>query len=212
MKTWLWPILGGLAAAAMLYFVLSSSCERQQDKPGHRADSVLADTMRYVRQIASQDSTLARLDSVIRATDRDRDRWKRTALASLARDDADQAAVDSTVEAGVPDSVAPAVFWKDQWETQRRITARLRSETVPALLATIAADSLAIVQRDTEKLELESQRDFARMRAREVTREFQRYRDDSKPGIDLGLFRVPEWVGYAAAATAGVGLTLAVTK
>ncbi len=208
---WVGPILGGLVSALLIYAVLSGSCERQ-DQPGQRADSVLADTIKYVRAIASQDSTIARLDSVIRVTDRERARWKRIAQSSLHSVDRAQAEVDTAAMQGVPDSVHPAVYWKDLYERQRRVTVQLRIETVPALLATIAKDSLGIWQRDTEKLELESQRDFARMRVREITREFQTYRNATKPGIDLGLFRVPEWVGYAAVGIGAAGLTYVAVK
>lgn len=203
-------VLGVLALALLLYLGLSGGCPAR-DPSGVRADSVLTDTT-WKATVRAQDSAITRLEDSLRVSDRERVRWKRLALVSIRAVDSLQAEVDATVAAGVPDTVPPAVFWKDRWEEQRRVTARLRDETVPALLATIAADSVGIGQRDAALQEMRGQRDSARARANEVTAEFRRYRADTRPGIDLGLFRVPAWVGYAAVAVGSAAVTVAVVK
>jgi len=208
-----WLIFAGAIVVAGLAIAgLAGSCERDRDVPGQRADSVLATDTTYRQHIADQDVVIARLEDSIRASDRTSRRWRDSARVLTRRVDASQAAINSTVAAGVPPGVEPAVFWRDQFQAQARVAASLRLQVIPALEATIAADSIAIVLRDTEKLELESQRDFARERARQVTAEFARYRQDSKPGIDLGLFRVPEWVGYAVVGVGAATLTYVAVK
>ncbi len=209
---WVWLLLGGGLLGGLAVGGTMGSCDRGRDESGRRADSVLATDTTWQQTVRVQDAVIARQDSVIAATERERARWKRLALRSLRAVDSLQVDVDSTLARGVPDSVSPAAYWQDQYAAQRRVAVTLRLETVPRLLAVIAADSAGIAERDVYGAEMRRQRDEARARTTEITREWEYYRAATKPGLDLGVFRVPAWVGYAAAATGGAMLAYVAVK
>lgn len=197
----------GLAAALFGLGLLAGTCKRARDIPGQRADSVLATAPAWEDSLQAQNSLVARLKDSLRVSDAARKYWRDSARTLTRRADTAQAEIDAAVAAGVPPGVEPAAFWRDQFRAQARVAAQLRLQVIPALEATIAADSTAIRQRDGLVIELATERDQARMRVRALTREFQQYREATRPGIDLGLFRVPEWVGYVAVGGAAAGLT-----
>ena len=202
-----WLLAVVAVVALFLVAIVVRGCFGEQDTPaGVRADTVLMEDPRWRDSVKIQDAVIAQLhDSVARA-DRARRRWQDSARVLLRSADDAQAAVDSTVAAGVPDSVEPARFWKDQYEAQRRVAATLRSQTVPALLATIAADSTAIRFRDATIDTLTRQRDAARARVAVVTSALADLREATKPGVKVLGLRLPGWVDNAVEVGAGVAL------
>lgn len=185
-----------LLAGAWLADRFGSCADR--DGPGQRADAILADTTRYIETIARQDSVIATLEDSIRASDLARRHWRDSARALTKVADDAQAGVDAGVAAGVPVGVDPAVFWENAFRAQARVAATLRLQVIPALEATIRADSVGMLQRDEYGWEVRGQRDFARARVNEITREFATYRQATRPGIDLGFVRLPDWADEVA--------------
>lgn len=196
-----WVLVAVGVLALFIGLSLLGPCKRQ-DKPGQRADSVLATDTTWKATVRQQDSTIAKLEDSIRVTDAARRRWRDSARALTRAADLGQEAIDSAVAAGVPPGVEPTAYYKSLFQSQVRVAATLRLQVIPALEATIVADSVGIEQRDEYGSEMRRQRDFARERVKEITREFTTYRQATKDGIDLGLFRVPDEVVKVAAAGA----------
>lgn len=194
-----WWLIGGGILGALAVGGYIGSCDRR-DEAGQRADSVLASDTIYRQRIREQDATIAELEDSIRVTDRERVRWRDSARALTREADTDQAEIDRAVAAGVPPGTDPAMFWRNQFQAQARVATTLRLQVIPALEAVIMADSLGMQQRDEKAAEAIAQRDFARARVKEITREFQDYREASRPGIDLGFMRVPDWAAEVALA------------
>lgn len=198
------------ALALVGVYLIARSCFGGDTPEGHRADSTLAEAPHWADTVRRQNATIAKLVDSIAGQDTVIRHWKRVAHTRLASADTAQAVVDSTVAAGVPAGVDPAVFWKQAFEAQRRVAASLRTETIPALLATIAADSAGMRLRDAKADTLEAQRDEARRRVARVTNDLAALREATRPGFDVFGVHLPGWVDNAASAALGVGIGYAV--
>lgn len=208
-------IIGGVILAGLLLGVLTfKGCERR-DEAGQRADSVLATDTVYARDTLRQDSAIARLDSALAAQETRTRFWRDSAKRaervadSLARN---AAVLDSQLglkEGLTPhDSIVVLTRSRDLW---RGSALHYSRDVVPALRSEIEMERTGKLMALAKATELQRQRDYARDRADDITREFRDYREASKPGIDLGFIRLPEWVGYAGAAVGAVAVTCAAT-
>ena len=167
-RSWVWAVV--LIVAGALLGVVIRGCFGEHDTPeGHRADTALAEAPHWEDTVTAQNATIARLTDSIARVDRARQRWEDSATTLVKASDKSQTVIDSTVARGVPAGVEPAVFWRNAFEAQRRVAGGLRMQTIPALLATIAADSQVIRLRDIRADSLERQRDEARRRVAGVT-------------------------------------------
>jgi hypothetical protein len=209
---WLFiAIVVGLFLVAVLLGQLR--CGKSSDA-GARADSVLADTV-YRVDTLRQDSAIAALDSALAKQERAA-KWWRDSVAKLERRGADLVksgqAVDSAdaLRPGLTpqDSILRLTASRNIW---RRAALYYSQDVVPGLKREVematAGKLMALAKADT----LQGQRDYARNRVNEMTREFQSYRDATKEGIKLGPLTLPDWVDEAALVVGSVAVTCAVT-
>jgi hypothetical protein len=210
----IWPFIGIVGGLFFVAFILGQlKCGKSSDA-GTRADSVLADTV-YRVDTLRQDSAIAALDSALAKQERAA-KWWRDSVAKLERRGADLVksgqAVDSAdaLRPGLTpqDSILRLTASRNIW---RRAALYYSQDVVPGLKREVematAGKLLAMAKADT----LQGQRDYARNRVNEMTREFQDYRNATKEGIRLGPLTLPDWVDEAALVVGSVAVTCAVT-
>jgi hypothetical protein len=210
-----WLFIAIVVGFFLLAFILGQLKCGKSTPSGARADSVLATDTVFVRDTLRQDSAIARLDSALAKQERAA-KWWRDSVAKLERRGADLVksgqAVDSAdaLRPGLTpqDSILRLTASRNIW---RRAATYYAYEVVPGLKREVematTAKLTAIARGDT----LLGQRNYARRRANEVTREFQDYRDATKEGIRLGPLTLPDWVDEAALVVGSVAVTCAVT-
>ncbi len=209
---WLFiAIVVGLFLVAVLLGQLKCG---KSSEAGSRADSVLADTV-YRVDTLRQDSVIARLDSALAAQEARAKRWRDSVKvlergADSLRDNALVLDSQLGLRPGMEphDSIVVVTRSRDMW---RASAIAYSSQVVPGLKRSLemetAAKLTALAKADT----LLGQRDYARNRVNEMTREFSRYRDATKEGIKLGPLTLPDWVDEAALVVGSVAVTCAAT-
>jgi len=196
MSKHLWLAIPVLVGAGLLVLVLRG-CDSKPTKAERQADSVLADTTRFVEDRRVRDSVIAASIAEIRKLKQGTRLLKDSVQTLIKAVDQEQAAATTLTD--VPSGISPhdsIVHLSSALASQQQVAARLRLDVVPALERIIRMDSLTIWRQDAT---IESQRLalVEEQRRNDVLTDALKVLRVQKKGFQVLGIQFPGWVDEA---------------